>query len=134
IGKPLPIFTAFLMAVCTYSFAILQASVSAMPFVIYAVTAEEKLQPEPWISLISSRGFVNLVMLSLVSTSRSVTCADPKWPPLTMTFSAPNFLIFLAASTASFSVLIKMFESFSAAILFGVIRVDDGINFDTNDW
>src|SRR3712207_488533 len=132
-GKPLPIFTASLMAVCTYSFAILQESVSAMPFVIYAVTAEEKLQPEPWISLISIRGFVNLVMLPLVSTSRSVTRADPKWPPLTMTFSAPNFVICLAASIASFSVLITVSASFSASILVGVIRVDKGISFDTND-
>src|SRR3712207_3431351 len=132
-GNPLPIFSASLMAICTYSFAILQASVSAMPLVIYAVTAEEKLQPEPWISLIAILGFVNLVMLHLVSTSRSVTRADPKWPPLTMTFSAPNFLICLAASIASFSVLITVSASFSASILFGVIRVDKGISFDTND-
>src|SRR5918992_853113 len=132
-GNPLPIVIAFLMAVWTYSFAILHASVSVMPLARYAVTAEEKLQPEPWTSFISSRGFVNLMMLSLLSSSTSVTCADPKWPPLTMTFSAPNFLILLAASLASFSVLIVMSASLSASILFGVIRVDDGIRFEIND-
>src|SRR5215212_860043 len=132
-GKPLPIFMAFLTAVWTYSFAILHASASAMPFARYAVIAEEKLQPEPWISFIFSTGFVNFMMLPLLSSSRSVTCAEPKRPPLTMTFSAPNLLIFLAASIASFSVLITMSASFSASILFGVIRVDKGISFDTND-
>src|SRR5918995_3905462 len=132
-GNPIPIVTAFLMAVWTYSFAILHASISVTPFARYAVTAEEKLQPEPWISFISSRGFVNLMILPLLLSSRSVTCADPRWPPLTMTFSAPNFIIFLAASIASFSVLITMSASFSASILFGVIRVDKGISFDTND-
>src|SRR5215211_5950077 len=106
-SKPLPIFMAFLTAVWTYSFAILHASASAMPFAMYAVIAEEKLQPEPWISFIFSRGFVNFMMLPLLSSSRSVTCAEPKRPLLTMTFSA--------------------------SILFGVIRVDKGISFDTND-
>src|SRR5215211_4706554 len=132
-GNPLPIGNAFLMAVWTNSFAILHASVGVMPFARYAVTAEEKLQPEPWTSFISSRGFVNLMMLPLLSSRRSVTCADPKWPPLTMTFSAPNCLISLAASIASFSVLITMSATFSASILFGVIRVQEGISFDTND-
>src|SRR5829696_9007656 len=132
-GKPLPILTASLMAVWTYSFAILHASASVKSFARYAATAEEKLQPEPWISFIFSLGFVNFMILPLLSSSRSVTYAEPKCPPLTMTFSAPNFLIFLAASIASFSVLITMSASFSASILFGVIRVDKGISFDTND-
>ncbi len=133
IGKPLPIFIAFLIAIWTYSFAILHASTSAMPFARYAVIAEEKLHPEPWISFIFSRGFVNFVMLPLLSSSTSVTCAGPKSPPLTMTFSAPNFLILLAASIALFSFLITMSASFSASILFGVIRVDKGNSFDTNE-
>src|SRR5919107_5546059 len=132
-GKPLPIVTAFLIAIWTYSFAILHASVSVIPFARYAVTAEEKLQPDPWISFISSRGFVNLMILHLLSSSRSVTFAEPMWPPLIMTFSTPNFLMFLAALIASFSVLMTMSASFSASILFGVIRVDEGISFDTND-
>src|SRR5829696_241802 len=132
-GNPLPIVNAFLMAVWTYSFAILHASVGVMPFARHAVTAEEKLQPEPWTSFISSRGFVNLMMLPFLSSSRSVTCADPKWPPLTITFSVPNCFIFLAASIALFSVLITMSASFSASILFGVIIVDKGISFEIND-
>src|ERR671924_31609 len=133
IGKPLPIFIAFLIAIWTYSFAILHASTSAIPLARYAVIADEKLHPEPWISFIFSRGFVNFMMLPLLSSSTSITCAETKRPPLTTTFSAPKFLILLAASIASFSFLITMSASFSASILFGVIRVDKGINFDTND-
>src|SRR5215211_6828887 len=132
-GKPLPILTASLMAIWTYSFAFLHASASAMFFARYAVTAEEKLQPEPWISFIFSLGFVNFVIVPLLSSSRSVTYAEPKCPPLTMKISATNFLIFLAASIASFSFLITMSASFSASILFGVIRVQEGISFDAKD-
>src|SRR5581483_4935051 len=132
-GRPLPMVTAFLMAIWTYSFAILHASSRVMPLAKYAVAVEEKLHPDPWLSLIFTRGLAIFVSLPLLSRSKSVTCDFPKWPPLTMTFSAPSFLILLAASIPSLSVLILVPASFSASILFGVIKEHVGISFETNE-
>ena len=103
-----------------------------MPLARYAVTAEEKLQPEPWLSFILILGFVNFVSLPLLSSKRSVTFKAPKWPPFTITFSAPSLLILLAASMPSLSVLILIPASFSASNLLGVISVLIGTNFEIN--
>ncbi len=81
-GRPLPNLTRFWIALWTYSVAILHASVIAMPFAIYAATAEEKLQPEPWLSFIFSRGFVNLIKLPLPSRQQICHMLRPKMTPL----------------------------------------------------